>query len=677
MVGPGDAGEAVAPNKAAGAHAASHPARMSTRAPRVDTVIAQAGGVALGICPGRGANHGDTTGSVIPPIYPSTTYARDPETYLPRPLMGAARVPNRVVATAIDAPAPNRREGADDDRPGRFTTLESAPAHPGKNVYARPDNPTYVQAEAVIAALDGGVGCALFSSGMAAACGLATALLKHGDRCVFPRHSYFACREYFRQHCARIGCEFRLYDCRKGKLHEHLNEGADPRTDEELWRTEGSSVETAIGTDGKTKLVWIETPANPTWDVTDVRRVCDRAHAFGASVCVDNTVLTPLCCAPIRLGADFVMHSATKYLNGHSDVVAGAVVAAVDDERWGAVKSARAMNGGILGSFEAWLLLRGMRTLHVRVRRQCESASYLAKRLASHKNVSHCLYQGLASHPGHDVATAQSTDGVSFGGMMSIRVKGGADAAKSVCGLCKIWVPATSLGGVESLIEHRATLEGGCLGGDSGVPDDLLRLSVGLEDPEDLWIDLKEALEGKKRKDSDYFPDLAGAKPDAAAAAAAEFDRKRKAESCAIAGKRGHYKDRVRVTVDGVEAPVGNVCRRGCAGLDVPVSDKSVHAKVKGVSYCARSDGAFPDWLRARFPGISLDDVEAAVAARPKLRWGERLPPATANGGGGVDEFVVRGCLITAVRLDSPCNESADDRARRFETHRTPCTEGR
>ena len=634
MVGPGDAGEAVAPNKAAGAHAASHPARMSTRAPRVDTVIAQAGGVALGICPGRGANHGDTTGSVIPPIYPSTTYARDPETYLPRPLMGAARVPNRVVATAIDAPAPNRREGADDDRPGRFTTLESAPAHPGKNVYARPDNPTYVQAEAVIAALDGGVGCALFSSGMAAACGLATALLKHGDRCVFPRHSYFACREYFRQHCARIGCEFRLYDCRKGKLHEHLNEGADPRTDEELWRTEGSSVETAIGTDGKTKLVWIETPANPTWDVTDVRRVCDRAHAFGASVCVDNTVLTPLCCAPIRLGADFVMHSATKYLNGHGDVVAGAVVAAVDDERWGAVKSARAMNGGILGSFEAWLLLRGMRTLHVRVRRQCESASYLAKRLAAHKNVSVCLYQGLASHPGHDVATAQSTDGVSFGGMMSIRVKGGADAAKSVCGLCKIWVPATSLGGVESLIEHRATLEGGCLGGDSGVPDDLLRLSVGLEDPEDLWIDLKEALEGKKRKDSDYFPDLAGAKPDAAAAAAAEFDRKRKAESAAIAGKRGHYKDRVRVTVDGVGAPVGNVCRRGCAGRDVPVSDKSVHAKVKGVSYCARSDGAFPDWLRARFPGISLDDVEAAVAARPELRWGERLPPATANGGG-------------------------------------------
>ena len=332
MVGPGDGGEAVASNKAAGAHAASHPARMSTRAPRVNTVIAQAGGVALGICPGRGANHGDTTGSVIPPIYPSTTYARDPETYLPRPLMGAARVPNRVVAAAIDAPTSNRREGADDDE-GRITTVESAPAHPGKNVYARPDNPTYVQAEAVIAALDGGVGCALFSSGMAAACGLATALLKHGDRCVFPRHSYFACREYFRQHCARIGCEFRLYDCRKGKLHEHLNEGADPRTDEELWRTEGSSVETAIGTDGKTKLVWIETPANPTWDVTDVRRVCDRAHAFGASVCVDNTVLTPLCCAPIRLGADFVMHSATKYLNGHSDVVAGAVVAAVDDER--------------------------------------------------------------------------------------------------------------------------------------------------------------------------------------------------------------------------------------------------------------------------------------------------------------------------------------------------------
>ena len=263
-------------------------------------------------------------------------------------MMGAARVPNRVVETAIDAPASNRREVADDD--GRITTVESAPAHPGKNVYARPDNPTYVQAEAVIAALDGGVGCALFSSGMAAACGLATALLKHGDRCVFPRHSYFACREYFRQHCARIGCEFRLYDCRKGKLHEHLNEGADPRTDEELWRTEGSSVETAIGTDGKTKLVWIETPANPTWDVTDVRRVCDRAHAFGASVCVDNTVLTPLC----------ARRSARRGLCRTCDEIFNATATwspARGRRRGrravGAVKSARAMNGGILGSFEA------------------------------------------------------------------------------------------------------------------------------------------------------------------------------------------------------------------------------------------------------------------------------------------------------------------------------------
>ena len=153
------------------------------------------------------------------------------------------------------------------------------------------------------------------------------------------------------------------------------------KTDAELWATEGGSVESAIGTDGKTKLVWIETPANPTWDVTDIERVCTRARAFGASVCVDATVLTPLCCKPIDLGADFVMHSATKYLNGHSDVVAGAIVAAVDDDRWRAVKTARAMNGGILGSFEAWLLLRGMRTLHVRMKRQCESAVVFGEKI--------------------------------------------------------------------------------------------------------------------------------------------------------------------------------------------------------------------------------------------------------------------------------------------------------
>ena len=645
MAGPSNPDDAITIHHGgANGHRSPAAARggMSSRAPKVDTILAQAGGVALGICPGRGANHGDTTGSIIPPIYPSTTYARDPETYLPRPLMGAARVPNRFIhrdGDGNDVRDPSSSMSRDGNSDVVTMMVESSPAHPGKNVYARPDNPTYVQAEAVIAALDGGVGCALFASGMAAACGMATALLKHGDRCVFPRHSYFACREYFRTHCERIGCEFRLYDCTKGKLHEHMVDGVpNAKTDAELWATEGGSVESAIGTDGKTKLVWIETPANPTWDVTDIERVCTRARAFGASVCVDATVLTPLCCKPIDLGADFVMHSATKYLNGHSDVVAGAIVAAVDDDRWRAVKTARAMNGGILGSFEAWLLLRGMRTLHVRMKRQCESASFLAKRLSGHKNVSVCLYHGLPSHPRHDVAVRQSTDGVSFGGMMAIRVKGGAEAAKRVCGLCKIWVPATSLGGVESLIEHRATLEGGCLGGDSGVPDDLLRLSVGLEDPTDLWIDLKEALEGKRRKDSDYFPDnnpLMDEGGDGDDSIAEEFDRKRKAEVAELSGRRVH---RVRVNiVDGDEVPVRNMCRRGCAGHEVSVSDKTVHAKVKGIPYCARADGSFPKWLVAKFPKMSADDVEAAVAARPELRWGERLPPlasAAVNGGG-------------------------------------------
>jgi len=192
-----------------------------------------------------------------------------------------------------------------------------------------------------------------------------------------------------------------------------------------------------------------------------------------------------------------VMHSATKYLNGHSDVVAGAVVAAVADARWDKVKRARAAGGAVLGAFEAWLLMRGMRTLHLRVKRQSESAMSLALRLRSHPAISHVLYPGLPDHPAHHVsAHQQSANGTMFGGMLSIRVHGGAAAVLAALALVRVWTPATSLGGVESLIEHRATVEGPT----SGIPEDLLRLSVGLEDADDLFFDLKSALEGKRSK---------------------------------------------------------------------------------------------------------------------------------------------------------------------------------
>lgn len=451
----------------------------SSSSPGVDTLIAQAGGVALGMHPSRdGANHGDATGSVIPPIFPSTTYARrvDDGAYDLRTLPGVAR-DVRAWTLDPDAAADIRPE----NHPRRATLM-----------YSRPDNPTYVQAESVLAALDGGVGAALFSSGMAAAAALATALLRVGDRVAFPLRSYFAIRAFFREHCERSGVEFALYDC------------AAP-----------GDLARVAGDDGKCALVWVETPANPTWEVTDLRDAAAVSKSQNASLCVDATVLTPLCFRPVEFGADFVMHSATKYLNGHSDVVAGAVVAAADDERWDAVRRARAMSGAVLGPFEAWLLCRGMRTLAVRVPRQCRTAETLARRFDERKDiVREVLYPGLPSHPGHAVALAQAasrrrriesgvegsnassgSDSPMFGGMLSIRCAGGKEAALRALSLVRVWCPATSLGGVESLAEHRWTLEGE----GSPTPDDLLRLSVGLEDPDDLFEDLAAALEGASR----------------------------------------------------------------------------------------------------------------------------------------------------------------------------------
>ncbi len=240
---------------------------------------------------------------------------------------------------------------------------------------------------------------------------------------------------------------------------------------------------------GATKLVWIETPANPTWAITDIARAAQAAHAAGARLAVDGTVATPLLTRPLALGADLVMHSATKYLNGHSDVLAGALISARDDDYWRRVKAIRRHGGATLGSFEAWLLVRGMRTLGLRVERSSRSALALARRLGSHPKVAAVLYPGLPQHPGHEVAARQMTGG--FGGMLSIRVVGGEAAALAVAARVQVFKRATSLGGVESLIEHRASIEGE----GTPVPADLLRLSVGIEDEGDLTADLEQALD--------------------------------------------------------------------------------------------------------------------------------------------------------------------------------------
>jgi cystathionine gamma-synthase len=239
---------------------------------------------------------------------------------------------------------------------------------------------------------------------------------------------------------------------------------------------------------GQTQLVWIETPANPSWDVTDIAAAAEIAHAAGARLAVDNTVPTPILTRPLALGADIVMHSATKYLNGHSDVLAGALVPARDDAFWQRIVGQRANGGAILGGFEAWLLLRGLRTLSLRVRAASEAALAIASHCQGHPHVAQVLYPGLGNDPGHAIARRQMTGG--FGGMLSIRVAGGRAVALAVAGRLKLWKRATSLGGIESLVEHRASVEPP----DSPVPPDLLRLSVGIEEVGDLIADLDQAL---------------------------------------------------------------------------------------------------------------------------------------------------------------------------------------
>jgi len=328
--------------------------------------------------------------------------------------------------------------------------------------YGRPDNATIRQTEAVIAALEGAQEATLFASGMAAATAVVLALPER-SHIVVSQVMYWAFRHWLMNEASRFG---------------HRVDFADT--------TNLDAVRAAVK--GDTALVYIETPGNPLWTITDITGVADIAHAVGAMLAVDSTVATPVLTQPLRLGADIVMHSASKYLNGHSDVIAGVLAAARPSQLWERIKSVRIQHGAILGPFEAWLLQRGLRTLDVRVKAQTASAAMFAERLQWHPQVAEVLYPGLPSHPGHAVAARQMSGG--FGAMLSIRVKDGEQAAIATAAKVELWKRATSLGGVESLIEHRASVEGP----DTPCPPDLLRLSVGLEDPDDLFADLDRAL---------------------------------------------------------------------------------------------------------------------------------------------------------------------------------------
>jgi cystathionine gamma-synthase len=329
-------------------------------------------------------------------------------------------------------------------------------------IYARADNPTFDQAEATLAALEGGAKALVFSSGMSAASACFLALAP-GDHVVAPKVMYWALRNWLAGFATHWGLKIDFVDAERS-----------------------DAIAAAMRPD--TKLVWIETPANPTWLVTDIAAAAGIAHRAGALLAVDSTVATPVLTRPIEHGADIVMHSATKYLNGHSDIIAGALVGARDDAYWTKLRTIRAQLGTILGQTEAWLLMRGMRTLFPRVAWACRSAEVLAERFAAHPMVEEVLYPGLASFAGHATARKQMSGG--FSGMLSVRVKGGERAAVATAARVALWKRATSLGGVESLIEHRASIEGP----GTPCPADLLRLSVGVEDTGDLYADLDQAL---------------------------------------------------------------------------------------------------------------------------------------------------------------------------------------
>jgi cystathionine gamma-synthase len=347
------------------------------------------------------------------------------------------------------------------------TTYARTPAYQliGGGDYTRDLNPTYRAAEEVLARLEGGAEAMLFSSGMAAATLVFRAALRRGDHVVAPIAMYYGVRTWLRAFAADHGVELDLVDM------------AAPG---------GADAIARVMRPGQTKLVWLETPANPTWDVTDIRAAADLAHAAGARCAVDSTAATPVFTRPLELGVDLVMHSATKYLNGHSDVLAGALVTPRADAAWADLRARRRAEGAVVGPFEAWLLLRGMRTLYARVERQAATAATLAARLAARDDVR-VLYPGLPSHPGHEVARRQMRSG--FGAMMSIRCADRATALR-VCERVRVFLRATSLGGVESLVEHRHSVEPP----DTPTPPDLLRLSIGLEDPDDLARDLEQAL---------------------------------------------------------------------------------------------------------------------------------------------------------------------------------------
>jgi cystathionine gamma-synthase len=372
------------------------------------------------------------TGAVVPPIYQASTYKQD----------GVGGLRGKELGDAA-----RWIEGYE---------------------YSRTANPTRNALEECLLALEGGARCLAFASGMAASDCLIRAACQPGDHVLIPQDAY--------------GGTFRLFD----KVLTGWNVSYRP-----VAMSDAGAVRAALA-DQQARLVWVETPTNPLLAIADIAALAQVAHAAGALLVVDNTFASPYLQQPLALGADAVVHSTTKYIGGHSDVIGGAVVLA-DPELAARLAFLQNATGAVPGPFDAWLTLRGAKTLGVRMDRHCQNAQRIAEMLVSHPGVSEVYYPGLETHQGHEIAAKQMRG---FGGMVSFRARGGPEEALAICGRTRLFTLGESLGGVESLIEHPARMTHASVAGSPlEVPADLVRLSVGIETCDDLIEDLREALE--------------------------------------------------------------------------------------------------------------------------------------------------------------------------------------
>lgn len=335
-------------------------------------------------------------------------------------------------------------------------------AYPRGYRYSREGSPNRTALESCMASLEGGIGALAFASGLASNMAIFE-LLRPGDRVLAPLEAYYGTLKQLREHGDTRGVTVDFTNF-----------------------SDTAAVHAALS--ARPRLVWVETPTNPLLSITDLGRVIAMAHEAGAWVACDNTFATPVCQNPFEFEADFVVHSGTKYLGGHSDVLSGIVVVREDGALLEQLHNWQRVGGAGLGPFDCWLLRRSIATLGIRVRAQCRSAQLIAEFLAAHRAIERVYYPGLPGHPGHAIAAAQMPGG--FGAVLSMCLAAGSTAAFATARRTRFFTRATSLGGVESLIEHRASIEGP----GTQTPDNLLRLSIGIEDTRDLIDDLAQAL---------------------------------------------------------------------------------------------------------------------------------------------------------------------------------------